>query len=370
MTVRIGSVLLLAGLCPWLAPAPPPASACCPAPPPGGKPVVNADQSVILIWDARTKTQHFIRQASFQSEADDFGFLVPTPAKPELAESGDKAFAFLQKLTEPEKKKWTPPRTGCGIGCVKSAAPGSGPPLRPAVRVLEERMVAGFDAKILESDSADALATWLKDNGFEFSTAVKDWAKPYVGPEGWKITALKVAKGKESKEDRLVGAKALRLSFQTDRPLFPYREPESKQPAEDLGVKQRLLRIYFIADARYRGDLNKDVAGSGKVVWTGRAAWSDKLDAAQRKEALELLQLPETTGPETWWMTEFEDPWPYQTAPADLYFARADDQGSFKRPPIYVTAAPAQPGAGTAYALAAVLLGLPALRLVRRGRKE
>jgi hypothetical protein len=138
MTVRIGSVLLLAGLGLWLSPGSPPASACCPAPPPGGKPVVNADQSVILIWDAKTKTQHFIRRASFQSEAADFGFLVPTPAKPELAESGDKAFAFLQKLTEPEKKKWTPPRGGCGIGCMKSAAPGSGPPLKPAVRVLEE----------------------------------------------------------------------------------------------------------------------------------------------------------------------------------------------------------------------------------------
>jgi hypothetical protein len=50
--------------------------ACCPVPP-SGKPVVNADQTVIMIWDAATKTQHFIRQASFKSAADDFGFLVP-----------------------------------------------------------------------------------------------------------------------------------------------------------------------------------------------------------------------------------------------------------------------------------------------------
>ena len=32
-----------------------PVSACCPAPP-SGEPVVNADQTVILIWDAATKT--------------------------------------------------------------------------------------------------------------------------------------------------------------------------------------------------------------------------------------------------------------------------------------------------------------------------
>src|SRR5438874_9380028 len=82
----------------------PPAPACCPAPP-SGKPVVNADQTVIMIWDADTKTQHFIRQASFKSEADDFGFLVPTPNQPVLDESGNDAFRFLQKLTEPEKTK-------------------------------------------------------------------------------------------------------------------------------------------------------------------------------------------------------------------------------------------------------------------------
>ena len=54
------------------------ALACCPAPP-SGKPVVNADQTVLIIWDAAAKTQHFIRQASFTSQADDFGFIVPSP---------------------------------------------------------------------------------------------------------------------------------------------------------------------------------------------------------------------------------------------------------------------------------------------------
>src|SRR5262245_64412453 len=80
-----------------------PADACCPAGP-TGKPVVNADQTVIIIWDAATKMQHFIRKASFKSEADDFGFLVPSPSQPELDESGNDAFPYLLKLTEPEIK--------------------------------------------------------------------------------------------------------------------------------------------------------------------------------------------------------------------------------------------------------------------------
>src|SRR4051794_6379519 len=100
-----------------------PAPACCPAPP-SGKPVVNADQTVILIWDAAKKTQHFIRKASFKSDADDFGFLVPSPSRPELNESGNEAFAVLSRLTEPEVITRQRPRGGAGCACSDSAPGG------------------------------------------------------------------------------------------------------------------------------------------------------------------------------------------------------------------------------------------------------
>src|SRR5579864_291319 len=98
MAVRSWLPVLLAGIVfiPML--GSPPAPACCPAPP-SGKPVVNADQTVIIIWDAAAKMQHFIRKASFKSLADEFGFLIPTPAQPKLEESGNEAFSFLQRLT-------------------------------------------------------------------------------------------------------------------------------------------------------------------------------------------------------------------------------------------------------------------------------
>ncbi len=42
------------------------ARACCPAPPPWVQ-VVNADQTVIIIWDAKTQTEHFIRHSAFSN---------------------------------------------------------------------------------------------------------------------------------------------------------------------------------------------------------------------------------------------------------------------------------------------------------------
>jgi hypothetical protein len=293
MTYRICPILPLTGLVFFLLSSSRPIPACCCAFR-SGQPVVNADQTVIILWDAANKTEHFIRRASFKGEADDFGFLVPTPGQPELSESGDAAFPYLQKLTEPERKRVSRPGAPIGCGCAGAKHAGTLEAL-PAVRVLEEKVVAGFKAVVLEADSADALVKWLGDNGYAFSPEVQAWAKPYV-EGGWKITALKVAKPKEDEEKKSVTAAALRISFKTIRPLFPYREPDPTGPAKTLGANKRLLRIYFIAESRYQGDLTKDLA------WTGQADWAGKLNADNRKKTLELLQLPEATGPGQWWL--------------------------------------------------------------------
>src|SRR5687767_13907289 len=71
----------------------------CAVAPPDNHPVAIADESAIIVWDAATKTQHFIRRASFNTEAPDFAFLVPTPTRPALAEADDKAFEHLSLVT-------------------------------------------------------------------------------------------------------------------------------------------------------------------------------------------------------------------------------------------------------------------------------
>ncbi|HEY1860379.1 MAG TPA: DUF2330 domain-containing protein [Gemmataceae bacterium] len=363
MMTRIWLLPLLAGVLLLLAHAPAFAPACCPAPR-FGEAVVNADQTVIILWDPATKTEHFIRQASFKSEADDFGFLIPSPSRPELNESGNEAFPYLRKLTEPEIKKVKAPPQNVGCGCLpQSRAPQAavGNAKMEEVRVLEEKLVAGFHASVLEADSTEVLVTWLKDHGYAYSPEVAAWAKPYVGGD-WKITALKVAKSKEEKQDKTVAASALRMTFKTDRPLFPYREPDTRSAAKALEASQRLLRIYFLSDGRYQGDLTKE------TPWTGKVAWAGSLNAENRTKMLELLKLPEPTGPADWWLTEFEDPWPYQLAPADVYFARDADQSTVKRPPIIEYVSAAWPSDVTAIALVGVLFVPAIVRRVRRRR--
>ena len=255
--------------------------------------------------------EHFIRKASFRSQGDSVGFLVPSPSRPQLEESGNEAFPYLEQITAPP-----PAGGGFSIGC---AAMPEARPLREGVRVIEEKTVAGYDTVVLAADSGKALTEWLKEHEYAYTPEVAAWAQPYLDQK-WFMTAMKIAKPAAGKEKPALAASALRISFKTDRPLFPYREPDSRRDAEKLGMKDRVLRIYFIAEARYEARFSTGAA------WTGNLKWSRPLSNDQRKQLLTDLKLDQNTGPSKFWLSEFVDHWPYGVAPGDVYFSRAESQ--------------------------------------------
>src|SRR5262245_22042976 len=81
---------------------PQPGRACAPAPRPGQF-VRIAEESAVIVWDEKTRAQHFIRRATFDTDAPDFGFLVPTPATPALAEVSDSVFNDLEYFIRPKE---------------------------------------------------------------------------------------------------------------------------------------------------------------------------------------------------------------------------------------------------------------------------
>ena len=137
---RSGLALFVAAL--FVLPAP--TDACGPAPP-RDVVVEVASETAIIVWDATTKTQHFIRRAAFNASAkesakvEDFGFLVPTPSQPVLEEADDKAFDELARVTAPKTETRKRPSGGCALGC----GGGAPSPTGESVLVLEEKHVAG-----------------------------------------------------------------------------------------------------------------------------------------------------------------------------------------------------------------------------------
>src|SRR5262245_66273162 len=76
---------------------------CAPAYARGMRVGITAE-SALIVYDEKTKTEHFIRRANFDTATPYFGFLVPTPSVPQLAEMADSTFDVLEEWTAAEIK--------------------------------------------------------------------------------------------------------------------------------------------------------------------------------------------------------------------------------------------------------------------------
>jgi hypothetical protein len=267
------------------------ARACAPAPGYGERVSVNAEDAMI-VWDRATQVEHFIRRANFSTDADDFGFLVPTPTPPDLGEVGEEVFDRLDERTAPVevvKNEYRP--ITCvtapfelmlrhSAGADESASPGGA-----GVEVLATQRVAGLDATVLRATDADALAAWLGEHGFENRGALRVWLRPYVNA-GFAITAFRYEKGAGSS----LGTRAVRMSFRSERPFYPYREP-ADQP-ESFG---RVLRVHVVTTGRVRGVL-------GDAPWPEQADYARPLDDGARLLAGVVPEVPRDA-----WLTRFSD---------------------------------------------------------------
>lgn len=303
--------------------------ACAPAPRPG-QVVSIAEESAVILWDEANRTEHFIRRAMFDSDAPDFGFLVPTPAAPELAEASDTIFTTLENRIEPPVVfkndragvDFTPFLLGFFLlsrpAMEVSQAPGG-------VRVISAKRIAGFDAVVLEANDAKQLKRWLGKHGYEASPAIIDWLAPYIAA-GWMITAFKIAK---DAPNHAVETSAVRMSFRTDRPFFPYREPAPRRKDEKAQTGSRLLRVFFLGANRMEGSMGKDLNGD----WPARVVWADRLN----RKSLEFLSAALPGGglpPPESWLTVFEDKSSPRPGTEDVYFSTAPTQIPVEPPPI------------------------------------
>ncbi len=303
--------------------------ACAPAPPQGVE-VDIAGEDALIVWDGATKTEHFIRRGSFRTKdalsKEGFGFLVPTPTQPTLAEADDGVFDALTAAIRPREVTqqryevmWSLLAAGFSLtrGADKSAGVEASIAAAPAaVAVLGRQQVAGLDAAILKATDTDALAKWLSDHGYAYRDALREWLRRYV-ENGWVITAFKLAPSEsgDSAPNGLDTA-ALRMSFATDRPFYPYREPLDQQ--RDTG-RGRTLRLFVVGDRRLAGLL-------------GTADWHAELLHAAPFEG--TLPAGTAAGTDEPWLHTFLDQRSPRPGTDELWFAPSDDAAEKRLPPI------------------------------------
>ncbi len=292
-----------------------------------------AQESAVIVWDSANKVEHFIRSAAFDTPSPDFGFLVPTPSVPELKEVENTIFRNASEWMLPRHvtvSRYEYRAVMCmllpgmdkaemGKGKTEAAAGKS-------VRVLGEQEVGGFKSAILEADNTESLAAWLKENGYSSDPELQSWLVPYIADK-WKITAFKIMQ--DPKTGKLAATKPVRMSFKTDRPFFPYREPEGKDTSPEKKENRggRLLRVFFVSDSRTQGKL-------GNADWHASIPWADELSDDQRDLLAKEAAINTSDVPKKAWMTTFEDRASPRPGKEEVYFEPANDPSPIRPPDI------------------------------------
>jgi hypothetical protein len=218
----------------------------CSAVGPKGSQAMIGDQNNIVIWNPDTKTETFIRYASFSSEAKDLGFITPTPTTPKLAIVETGIYDLLASL-EPKEG----PQTNSADSFSPAAAKGGG-----TVDVLQVVNIGKYEATSLKASDAAALAGYLKKNGYEVTPGVQKWTEFYV-KKNWVLTAFKIRKDASGRLEQ----GAVSMTFSTEKPFNPYYVPMEN------ALEPGRLGLYFISSGEHVAKVGEEGQTWEKPKW-------------------------------------------------------------------------------------------------------
>jgi hypothetical protein len=194
-----------------------------------------AREKVLIIHDAVHGQQHFIREVAFRKADETFGFVVPTPTRPEVAKVEKNPFGKLR-----ERFPFKPePRATMGVGKPYGGPSGSW----EGVEVLSVEKIGSFTAFVLAATDANALAGWLKENQLTSTPETDRWLEHYVRM-GFYYVAMRYdpPARPQAEDDAGIAAETIRVSFATPIAYYPYLEPEHKR----ADASPRLLELWYV----------------------------------------------------------------------------------------------------------------------------
>ena len=193
--------------------------------------IANADGGIFVPPDYNvfeTKQQAFIYyhdkiedlaiMTSYQGNAKDFTWVVPTPSKPEVVKTSSTLFANLDKLTNTYEYSGD---VTTSFGVAKDSNQTE------AVTVIEKKTIDMYDTTILKADNEKALFNWMKDNGYNFPEEQSYLLSDYTD-NGWFFVISKIRPDlidNEKVSGQLYDGNItpLRLTFATDKIIYPMK---------------------------------------------------------------------------------------------------------------------------------------------------
>jgi len=174
--------------------------------------IYETGQKAIILHENNIET--LVLQTSYQGDAKNFAYIVPTPNIPEVTKISNDIFTNLSILTQP-KYYATPLSYGAAEITTKD--------LNTGVEVLEEKQVGIYDIKVLSANNANALFDWLKENDFTYPADKKYILDDYIS-NNWFFTTAKINQESISDEiqNKLYTGDLTPLKFVFESPNIVY----------------------------------------------------------------------------------------------------------------------------------------------------
>jgi hypothetical protein len=250
-------------------------------------PMSLVDEKAVIVWDADRNIEHFVRQAMFEGEAADFGFIVPAPTLPTVAEADGEVFSELSEFVDSQKNDRRGSTGFAGMESVDAAPAGS-------VEVIDQYMVGDYEASILKGSDGAAILDWLKQNGYDSRPAMEDWLGHYATMD-WYFAALKFVRPEDAQSQQTT---AVRVSFTTDVPFYPYKMPSDTWPKGHY----RPIALYFVATGIARGQYRGDSRD-----WEAEVYWSGRLPHDQSSAVAKMIGISADEMPQNATLTAFHN---------------------------------------------------------------
>jgi hypothetical protein len=147
--------------------------------------VTETGQRAVIWYEGNTET--IILSTTFRGDAQEFAWIIPVPARPDVTAGKDELFTALDEYTRPKYSDNMPvPMMGAANMAIQDSYVG------PKVTVLETKKVDIYETAVLEANDAGALSKWLTDNGYEYPANRDLLLKHYINKK-WYFVAAKVS---------------------------------------------------------------------------------------------------------------------------------------------------------------------------------
>src|SRR5688572_3346305 len=243
------------------------------------KDVLQPAQKAFITWDPAEKVESFTVQPKFEGNAEDFGMVIPTPARPKLDEMPRDFFKALAVFTilEPMDLGKYKPFAQNAAGAFRDTVRFDA--RKKSVKVLEAGVVGSLDYKVIQAEDAGDLFAWLKDNGYSYAGDEQTLAH-YVAKK-WFFTTMKIdPKQMKRRPDGSYEGEVTptRFAFASEKLVYPLKITQ-------LSVKDRTEALFYV-QAPHKVDLPADFSHQFTFapMWAQATGFAvpEKLTAAEK----------------------------------------------------------------------------------------